>query len=472
MMSLFGEYAIKLKKIMKGAMQREEYEEVLAAINAYCGISYAWNQFYIDEEIETLVKKLSGILFSYKEQRVDEWQKNSSTILFYDGFGLDTRGLALIYAKALIQLKYRVIWVTHKKACGHIPEIEKVLKSGNAEIIYIEIFSSYMEHVENLREVFEKYKPSKAFFYTIPNDVSAAIVFCSYAGCVRRFQINLTDHAFWLGTCAFDISIEFRNYGAGISVFHRNVPEERIRILLYYPWIDNEIEFQGFPFHKADNKVIFSGGSLYKTIGGENKFYRIVQRVLEENQKVFFLYAGEGDDSELRKLMAQYPARVYHVSERKDLFKLLEHVDVYLNTYPMFGGLMTQYSAAAGKPPVTLNDGGTDDVSGLLIDQANAGIEFKSMEQAIAEINKLLRDDEYRERRSEEIKRLVVREEDFRKKLDEIMNKEVKITVSSCPDTTDFLKSYVERFSQMDVNSYIARKKNRSLAKYFPNLFG
>lgn len=478
-------YAEKLKQIIRENVNKN-YEKAMVAIAAFADLSYGWNQFYTDKEIENIVCSISEEMLDGVEEVISESKTeyesssdkscnenrvNDNTVLFYDGFGLDTRGLAAIYAKALVQLGYKIVWVTTDKAKGKIPTIEKLLKKGHAEIVYINMEKSYTLHVEELSRQFEKYKPARAFFYTTPDDVSAEVVFYHYRNCVKRYQINLTDHAYWLGLNAFDYCLEFRDYGAGITRVKRKVSVEKIVRISYYPLIDKSLDFQGFPFKTEGKKILFSGGSLYKTIGGGNKFYKIVEQVLNKNKDTLFLYAGCGDDSELKKLAMQFEGRVYHIQERKDLFALMEHVDVYLNTYPMIGGLMTQYAAMAGKPPLILNDTDNQDESGILIDQDGAGIEFDSIERIVNEINHLLSDEKYRKRRGEEIKNRVISEDAFTKMLSDIMNGKAESRYAKCPDTEGFQHEYVNRFSKKTIVDAVAKRKNKSLVFCFPKLF-
>ena len=466
-LDLFTKYSEKLKKIAR-KNKYDHFEISLAAISSYANLSYSWNQYYSDTEIEDIVCELSDRILPF-EKNINN--TNDNIVLFYDGFGLDTRGLAAIYAKALITLGYQVVWVTNEKSKYHIPTIESFLNKGISNIEYINMRNSYVKRINQLNDLFKKYGPSKAFYYTSPEDVCAEIVFYHYRNIVKRFQINLTDHAFWLGLNAFDYCIEFRDYGAGISRVYRHIPKEKIVLLPYYPIIDRDITFEGFSFDYKGKKILFSGGFLYKTIGGENKYYQIVKRVLTENTDTVFLYAGSGDDSELMKLSSIFPNRVFHIQERKDIFALIQHIDVYLNTYPMVGGLMMQYAAVAGKPPITLLDREIEDASGILLNQENAKIEFFSVDDVVSEINHLLNDKEYRNERSEEIKKCVPSQEDFTKNLSDILKENAEYRHADCPDTERFRKEYIGKFNKIIVEDAIGIRKNKSLFRYFPALF-
>lgn len=474
---IYTKYSEKLKQIIR-KNKDNNFEKTFAAISAYADLAYNWNQFYSDFEIEDLICKLSDKIYSkdccyckFNKLANDEYKADDNTVLFYDCFGLDTRGLAAIYAKALVALNFKVIWVTTDKAKGKIPTIEKFLGKGNVVKVFIDTSYSYKKHIEQLSEAFEMYAPKRAFFYTKPNDVCAEIVFYHYKNKVTRYQINLTDHAFWLGNNAFDYCLEFREYGAGLSRIERKIDESKIVLLPYYPLIDTSVEYQGLSFDKTGKKVLFSGGSLYKTIGGDNKFYKIVAKVLEDNTDTVFLYAGSGDDSELVKLSEKFGGRVYHIQERKDLFALMTHVDVYINTYPMIGGLMSQYSAMAGLPPIILIDKGNTDSSGIILEQEKANIEFHNVEEVVNELNHLLQDFDYRKQRAEDIKKRVFSETEFTSLLSDIMQGKAKSCKVDCPDTMWFRKEYISRFKFNMVLSAIASRKNKSLMFNFIDLF-
>lgn len=474
---IYTKYSEKLKQIIR-KNKDNNFEKTFAAIAAYADLAYNWNQFYSDIEVEDLICKLSDKIYSkdcyyckFNKLANDEYKAGDNTVLFYDCFGLDTRGLAAIYAKALVSLNYKVIWVTTNKAKGKIPTIERFLDKGNVVKVYIDMSSSYQKHIEQLTEAFEMYAPKIAFFYTKPDDVCGETVFYHLKNMVTRYQINLTDHAFWLGNNAFDYCLEFREYGAGLSRIERKIDESKIVLLPYYPLIDTSVEYQGLPFDKTGKKVLFSGGSLYKTIGGDNKFYKIVAKVLEYNADTVFLYAGSGDDSELVKLSEKFVGRVYHIQERKDLFALMTHVDVYINTYPMIGGLMSQYSAMAGLPPIILIDKGNTDSSGIILEQEKANIEFHNVEEVVNELNHLLQDFDYRKQRAEDIKKRVFSEAKFTSLLSDIMQGNAKSCKVDCPDTMWFRKEYISRFKFNMVLSAIASRKNKSLMFNFIDLF-
>lgn len=467
----FNKRVQKLEYVIDTAIKDKKYEKALQGIAVSSQLHYMWNQSYTNDKLEEQTCKLKEEI-SQQYNLFSKEDRNKNTILFYDGFGLDTRGLALIYLKNLVCLGYKVIYVTDEKAINKQPEIYKNVEKYNIEWIYISMKKSYINQIKELIDIFNKYKPANAFIYSSPYDVSAVLAFELYDKIVTRFKINLTDHAFWLGTKCFDYCIEFRDYGGKISNKFRKVDNDKIILLPYYPIINKNIEFEGFPFDtKNEYKIIFSGGSLYKTIGENNIYYKMIEDILSSFPNVIFLYAGKGDDTELKKIIIKYPHRVFHIDERKDLYQLMLHIDIYINTYPMIGGLMTQYAAIAGKLPLMLKH--NDDGSGVLVNQEELGIEYNNKEELLQDLYKLLSDEKYKKDKEKKLENSIITEETFREELNNIIRNHTSIfKIKNIDiDTSDFLKSYIERYSYETEINCIASKRHKKLIWNFPKYF-
>ncbi len=463
----------KLNKIAENSINAKKYNKALAAIAAAADILYAHNQVYTDEKLESMLKSIGSELFDTPNWDNTAKKETSKTVLFYDGFGLDTRGLALIFLKGLVRCGYKVVYVTPDYAEGKQPEIKKVLNGYDAEWIHFPAKKGFVAWAKAIIEVFEKYHPDSAFFYTIPSDVAATIVFNLYEGYTKRFQIDLTDHAFWLGKYAFDYCIALRDVGSKIAVNHRKIPKEKIVMLPYYANIDYDIEFEGFTFPTQEKRIIFSGGSLYKTLGDEdNTYYKIVDSILEKHADIIFLYAGFGDDSQLKLIIDKYPDRAYHIAERKDLFQVMKRCVLYLNTYPMFGGLMMNFAASAGKLPLTLKH--NNDADGLLFNQSNLQIEYDTKEELLNDVDKLLNDSAYLRERESKLSGSVITQERFEKNLKmliETNTTEFPIYTEEI-DTTQFRKEFDARFSlKKELKRAVVASCRRPLTVNFPIIY-
>lgn len=456
----------KLKRILAYSLKNNHCETALEAIAADAELKYQWNQNYVDEELENAVEELKEKL-SLPKYECKEASEN--TILFYDGFGEDTRGLMLIYVQNLLAIGYHVVYVTVESAAGNQPGLDKISRGQNFVTQYIPYDKKYENTIRYIIDVFMRYKPLKAFLYTLPYDVAGIVVFNQFRGIVQRFQINLTDHAFWLGVNTFDYCIEFRDYGANISIQYRGIDETKIMMLPYYPYVDYDVPFEGFPFEADGHKIVFSGGGLYKTIDKQNTFYRVVEKMLEHDLSVIFLYAGQGDDTELKKLVEKYPDRVYHIQERKDLFQIMKRIYFYFNTYPLAGGLMTQYAVLAGKIPVTLIRKHDNSIDGVLLNQDRIKVQFDSPEKCLEEIYRLLDDKDYLLNRELMLKNCVLREYEFRENLKGIVDENVsKMNYSERMIQIDqFRQGYRESFDEKMIYKLITRDERGKVTTFF-----
>ena len=295
----------EFKKKIGLAIQKKRYSDALEMLFSCVSLLCYTNPYYVDEELEESVRTIAKAVLPKADASVNREELEQNTILFYDGAGLDVRGLARIYLEALVQ-DFRVCYVTYADREPEIPGILQTVREHGGEVSFLRR-ERPLGMVKQLDAVLRECHAGKFIFYSYPHDVVAPVLMQAYEGVLTRYVVNLTDHAYWLGARAIDKCIEFRD----------------------------------FPFPVKDGQqVVFSGGALYKTFGEGNKYYEIVDYILASHSDVIFWYAGGGDDSELKKCMARHPGRVYHTPERPDLFQLLQHVSFYLSTYPLCGGLM------------------------------------------------------------------------------------------------------------------------------------
>ena len=437
----------------------KNYETALGKISALADSLYNSNQCYVDSDLETALCNIQEKL--YRQSGFSPiGETDSNSIIFYDGFGLENRGLAYIYLKALASLGYRVIYLTISQAQGNIKKIARLVENAGGEIVFIPT-GNYILWYQYIYKAFSVVKPEKAFFYTTPYDVSAVMAFNQLAGQVERYQINLTDHAFWLGINTFDYCLEFRDYGANLSIEYRHIAQHKILKQPYYPEINRSMEFQGFPFEKKpDDFVVFSGGFLYKTIDDDLIYYRIVEYLLLKYPQLKLWYAGYGSEKEfmpLKNLMQQYPQRVFYTTERQDLFQVLQNVDMYLNTYPVAGGLLTQYSAAAGKPPFTLSSG-EDSCAELLLDGNSLQLETTDIDELLSYIDNYINASEkyYNAEYIEKLRHSVISEADFTENLEAILSDKnskygydiYDISEYQLKEQRNFWKRFKKKYSQ------------------------
>ncbi|MCR5030843.1 MAG: hypothetical protein K5982_05160 [Selenomonadaceae bacterium] len=385
---------------------------------------YSYNQFLRDESTESAFRSLRDIMNGLFPDDAKAFTPDENCILFYDGFGLDVRGLAQIYLKALAELNYKILYVTNETAKDNIPTLLRLLETAKvrASVCFLKAISP-SERVRELCAIVSTHKPARGILYSTPWDSAGILAFSRWKGYMARYLINLTDHAFWPGMDSFDICIEFRAWGASVSNIYRRIPKERIVIQPYYPHFDRNVKFQGYPFVRmTDDFVVFSGGALYKTIDDTMTYYQVIAWMLRTFPQVKFWYAGTGNDKGLRSLIEAFPGRVFHTAERSDLFQILENVDMYLNTYPGLGGLMTQYSACAGRPPLALVKNPKDGLGGFLLQHdAETALAFGSVDEWENAIQKYITDENYRMKLIQKMNNTVITPTRFRNNLQRIL---------------------------------------------------
>lgn len=457
----------KIKKEIDVQIEKENYNNALGLISLCADIYYSSNICYYDEHLEKNLYNISNKVI--KNNAYDK--SNSECIIFYDGFGLNFRGLAQIYLKALCNSVKKVVYITYEEQKNSIPDLIEIVSKNNGQIIFIN-GKNEIDKILKLNAVVMNFRPKYFFFYSYPSDVIATTLLHSHKGNFIRYQINLTDHAFWLGSDAIDYCIEFRDYGAIISKEKRNIPENKIHKLPFYP-VYKITPFQGYPFDVDVNtqRIIFSGGSLYKTFGDNNKYYEVIRNILGKYNDVIFWYAGSGKRTEMDKLIKEYPNRVFLTNERSDLIQILKHSYLYLSTYPICGGLMFQYAAIAKKVPLTLSFG--DITSEFLLNQSSLGIEFDNTDDYYEELDKLMEDMNYLHEKEEKVSRSVIKEDEFENALFDIIDKNANsFSIDFCKiNDTPLHELYLNNYKYFDICKNVACKRGLPVFGKFPKEF-
>lgn len=458
----------RLKLIAEKSISNNNYELGLQAIAAGAYMSYLYNQFYTDEQLEKMLLEVSNKVITFTN-----WNhtKDRKKIVFYDGFGLDRRGISIVINKAICMNGYKLIYISPLKNKELQPTLKKELQHFDVDWRFIDTGGRFLSEIDQIKEAFEETQPEVAFLYTYPYDVAGIVVFNALLGKCFRYQMDLTDHAFWLGVNAFDMCNGGRQFSASVQYYFRGIPIEKMSQLDASLFID-DCPFQGLPFNE-NKRFIFSGGALYKTLGDNNKtFYKIVEHALDNHKDIKFLYAGTGDDSQIKTLIDKYDGRIYLIAERSDFYQIMQQCTLYLNTYPMFGGLMMRYAALAGKIPLTLKH--NHDSDGILIKQEQRRIEYNTFEDLIQDMDRLLLDIDYLRAREKLLEGAVVTEECFVhniKLMIEEHRTEFPYEEIKPVDTSKFRKEFLERFTYGDISTAISTRRNKKLIPYFPHVF-
>lgn len=402
----------KFKRKAEYMLRNEKYDQALTYIELAAYIMYHTSIKHVDRDLEHMLWQIGTQIMSVS---CEKGKKSKDKILFYDGFGYNLRGLACIYIKALVAAGIEVLYLSNNNKQEDL--LEELLKNPQNEVMYFND-ESHIEKMEKIAYCIEKYRPTHIFIYTTPFDASAISAFYGVPKYIKKILINLSNNVFWLGADVADYVFEFSNYWYQFSKQIRRIPEEKLVLLPYYPVI-KDFPLASLPFECQNKKLIVSGGSEYK-VSGSNVFFRIVEYILRQDENTIFLYLGDKEPSKLKRMSEKdrFKNRIFFEHERKDFFQIIRKSEFYLSTYPISGGLMTQYAAAAGKLPITyteLDENGKA-LRELLID-SQINFVFSDLKDLFCEIDKILNDCNYLNGMDVQLKNSVMTEKKFNDEL-------------------------------------------------------
>lgn len=444
----------KLRRNALESYEKHEYEDALNIVSKAAELMYKCSYIYKDDMLEKILYKIGK---NYVKQL--DYEKENKSIIFYDYFGWDNRGLTYIYIKALYELGFKITYVVYNNhKADYNRTLQFVLKSGGK--LYILGNGNRCKQIIRINTIIKESKASKVFMHTAPYDVSGVAVFSALNRRLDRFLINITDHAYWLGKLSFDKCIEFRRIGYELSYQCRKIRKNKLTYLPYYPAINKDIKFQGFKFDSSNKKVIYSGGALYK-ISGSNKYFKIIKYILDNYEDTVLVYTGDGDRTEIDKFIHRngYEGRFYYQKERKDFEGLIQNCYFYLGTYPLGGGLMTQYAVAYGKFPLCLVDEKNELLSLFLDEKKVEDIIFLDLKSIYNEIDKIMTINGYIKAKEEKLKNAIISEKQFKLELYNIIqtgNSNIKFIDKSL-NINMIIMQYLKAFgiSREDLNNLL-----------------
>jgi len=406
------------KKSALKALNKGDNELSLKQVEICAQLAYQFNYFYKDQDLEEILalnsQKINSGLY-YNQLKI------KGRYALIDTNGSDNHGLTQQYIRALIAAEVEFAYIYEDTDLSRINIILKELKEyPKATVFTFDDEYSYVKKSQMILGFLSKYNPEKFLMHIMPWDVVAVVV-CNQLKGVIRYNINATDHAFWLGSSSIEYNIEFRDYGYTVSLDKRGLNAEQLLLLPYYP-VFNRIPFKGFPKTILDKSVkIFSGGSFYKIYGDNGLYFDIIKKLLIDNPNAVFLYAGSGKQTKMERFIIDNDLkdRVYLLGNRSDIYEVFKECDIYLSTYPISGGLMSQYAAVNGKPILSYTSPNLslNYVEGLVCHESSLKITYENLEDFYSYGRKLCSSESFRASKGLELKNIVISPEIFNTEL-------------------------------------------------------
>ena len=462
----------RLVALAEKLFDKKRYEDCVAVIKTASLLMYNFNIVYTDERLENLLHKIGD--FYIRELPA---KKNDKIVLFYDWWCWETRGLSTIYINALLKNGYTVIVLTRECNRDGIKWLADLL-GVNGSVEFFDTSGSYEIRFENFTQIYKKHLPYAAFFHSMPDDAAGCAFFAKIP--CKRYLVNLTDHAYWLGATCVDYSIEFRDYGYSVSKNHRHISEDKLLVLPYYPVHKMVMADSMTDFFAKHKNFVFSGGSLYK-IAGSTVFFEIVSYILDSYKNSAFVFIGNGNPENIKNFISQkgYEDRFFYFPERPDFEDFIRHSKFLLSTYPIGGGLMQQLAVVNNKIPLCYNPNMNDDVAddndneSLFIDTGhNPVISYRTFDELKEEIKRLLTDSDYLTQKEKQLEGMVIAEADFITEIKSILeNNNTKYRGKERElNLEEFSQIYIdaENNTNRQYNHIFAQSRNPFVYTHFP----
>jgi hypothetical protein len=389
----FKKIILKLKKLIKVSIDNKDVHNGLLYLSCLEKISFNFYYSYRDEDIENYIKKLSQLIFP----AVTTYNPEDANIVLTDFLAWDYHGLTQQYLRAMMNLDLNILYIMIDRVIGR-GQCTQIIKElslyKKAKVIHIKK-GNLEQQINALYNEICNFKPSRIFLHSY--SIIDSIVLRAFAGPVT-FRIDLADHNGWCGIDFTDYVIGFRKWGLVLCNTIKKIASKKLILLPYYPILNDINSYVGLPSITAGKVLIFSGGASYKIVDDNQTFFKIMHRIVLENDNALILFACRGDDSLLKRYIKEngLDNRIILIGYRKDLGKIMEHIDIYLNTCPIGGGLMVQYAAEKSIPILSIINNGTIEYHDFKKNGYTYKTEYDNIEELHHEANRLICDKEYR----------------------------------------------------------------------------
>ncbi|MEY0151521.1 glycosyltransferase family 4 protein [Providencia rettgeri] len=414
------------------ARNKEKYNKSIKYFISCAEIAYYTNLKLHDDSLEKQLEYMSISILGKASALPPEKGK----IIFHDSFSLDNKGLTQQYIRAIANTDFKVLYIVENNTNRNHDILSEISNYSNITVHIIPKDLYGVDKIKYMKNLISDYNPEKALLHLTPWSVEAFICWYNFKE-TTKFLINLTDHAFWIGKKCSNYFIEFRSYGMKTSNLIRGIPINRLLDLPFYP-ITNEDKnpFEGFPFQFVkDSCVIFTGGSYYKMYGRNNAFLIILKELIEKHRNLIILIAGSGNSKPIESFIKLYKLEnnIKLIGSRKDIAAVFKRIDIYLNTYPLNGGLMSQLAVYYKKPLIGLADINmktcyTEEF--FLHNANNIKLTYFDIKEFYEAISNLIKSPILRDEVTSQYKNMLISPEDFKYKLINIL-KTKKITFST-----------------------------------------
>lgn len=443
-----------VRNLAASAMKKKDYERTLSYIYHCSIIAGQFNWIYSDAKIEDLLQKIAEDTINKSEKG---FNPDSNRWVLYDDW-CTSYVLAIQWLEAMAKTGKEILYIASRdfsKPNKNASILDRVQAFSNVSI-YIVPQGGEIERVQNIYNTIVEFKASKLVLHK--GSVSSPVNLALYVlpNGIRKYLINLSDQTFWLGSKAIDYCLEFRQFGASVSLQRRGLKKEQLLMVPFYP-ADDRNTFAGFPKECTKDKIIiFSGGDYYKTLNERRTYWRLVKAILDKYPQVVFLFATKNipeGDTEIYQFIKDnsFEGRFIYIQFRPDIYQVFAHCDIYMGTCPTSGSLMTGLACVNAKPILQYYEPGTtdDETEQSVCFNEQYSISFTDENAFMKEADKLINDAEYRKFQGQRLKLAIISTEQF----DKLVLDTLELDKTQIP-----IKEYRVNYKELDSRWYYLEK--------------
>ena len=467
-------------KKARDAFEKGDCSAALRCTHVCSEIAGQFNLQYADDGLESLLKRIAGQALKLAEQ----YEPVPTRWILYDDF-CTSYVLGLQWLEAMALSGRELLYVTTRDIHAesrHRNILDRVAGYPNVRVEVIPQ-GDILARAQTLYDVVVRFQASKIVLHKRPTGSVMDLVLPVLPAGLTSYLLHLSDQTYWLGARSVDYCLEFRPFGASVSLQRRGLRREQLLMVPFYP-ADDGNAFQGFPPECTRDKiVVFSGGDFYKTLDERRVYWHLIQTLLNRYPQVVFLFATKNipeGDSDIRRFIQEnhLEGRFIYISFRPDIYQVFAHCDIYMGTSPASGSLMTQLAAINGKPILQYYEPGTpdDETEQAVCMNETFVISFRNEEDFLKEADRLIASGEYRREQGDRLRRAMMQRDQFNSLvLKTLETNESQRPLEDYPVDFRILDDrwyYLEKAGYLDTMPYIYGTLGaRDCFRYAPGLF-
>lgn len=454
--------------------------KAMSYIDAFASIGGQFNLEYCNDTIEGLLCKIAQRNIT---EASNSYTPNAEHWVLYDDF-CTTYVLGLQWIDALAKSGKEILYITTRDIDAQnrnrtiLPDIEKY---NNVQVIVVPKGNRFAR-AQYIYDAILHFNASKLIMHKHASVPPIQLVLPLLPKGLERYVINLSDQTFWFGARVIDYCLEFRQFGASVSLQRRGLKKEQLLMVPFYPANDLN-PFGGFPKECLSKLIIFSGGDYYKTLDEERTYWNLVKELMLRHPEIVFLFATKNipeGDSEIMSFIHEnhFENRFIYINFRPDIYQVFAHCDIYMGTCPTSGSLMCQLAAINAKPILQFYRKGTpdDETEQAICWNDKISISFNDEEDFLQEADRLITDAAYRQTKGKFLQKAMIQKDQFV----EMVNKTIETNTTQWPiseikidyEKLDDRWFYLEKERYINTMPYLyGILGTKSCLKYAPIVF-